>query len=396
MNYYRHIDRNKIQFDFICDADSTNIPKDEIESLGGKVIICPPYQKVFKYIKFLEKLFKENKYKIVHSNINSLSVFPLYAAKRAKVPIRIAHSHSTANKKELKKTLIKNMLRPFSRMYANVYFACSELAGRWLFGNRTFDKGKVTIINNAIDVGKFIYNEEVRKKVRNKLNIELQNNIKQSIICDKNVENDVTNKDYDTNKDNLKIEKSTNENNKKVEINDSTLIVGNVGRFVKQKNHTFLIDIFNEIHKRNSNSILILAGQGPLMEEVKAKVNELGLKNYVMFLGQRNDANELYQAMDVFLLPSLYEGLPLVGVEAQAAGLLCELSSSMTKETKILSTTNFIDIEMPAKKWAEKVLLDYKNFTRKNSSKEFENNGFEIKREAKKLEEKYLVLLKSF
>ena len=319
-------------------------------------------------------------------------MFPLYAAKRAKVPIRIAHSHSTANKKELKKTLIKNMLRPFSRMYANVYFACSELAGRWLFGNRAFNKGKVTIINNAIDVEKFIYNEEVRKKKRAELNIELQNNIKQSTICDKNVEN----KDYNASKNNVKIKESINGNAKNIEINDTTLVVGNIGRFVKQKNHTFLIDIFNEIHKRNSNSILILAGQGPLMEETKAKVKELGLKNYVMFLGQRNDANELYQAMDVFLLPSLYEGLPLVGVEAQAAGLLCELSSSMTKETKILSTTNFIDIEIPTEKWAEKVLSDYKNFTRKNSSKEFENNGFEIKREAKKLEEKYLVLLKSF
>ncbi len=355
MNYYRNIDRNKIQFDFICDADSTNIPKDEIESLGGKVIICPPYQKVFKYIKFLEKLFKENKYKIVHSNINSLSVFPLYAAKRAGVPIRIAHSHSTANKKELKKTLIKNMLRPFSKKYANVYFACSELAGRWLFGNKTFDEGKVTIINNAIDVEKFVYNEDIRKKVRNELKEK----------C-------------------------------KSEINDDTLVVGHIGRFVKQKNHEFLIDIFNEIHKRKENSVLMLVGQGPLQKEIEEKVNKLGLQDCVLFLGQRNDANELYQAMDVFVLPSLYEGLGMVLIEAQYAGLNCYCSEAVPKEAYISGLLKKLLLSDSPSLWAETILQNYNNFTRKNSSKEFENNGFEIKREAKKLEEKYLVLLKSF
>ena len=341
-----------MKFDFICDEDSTNIPYEEIEKLGGRVIICPPYQKVFKYQKFLINLFKQNKYTIVHSNINALSVFPLRAAKKAGVPIRIAHSHSTANKKEWKKTLLKNMLRPFSKKYANVYFACSELAGRWLFGNKTFDKGKVTIINNAIDVEKFIYNEDIRKKVRNELKEK----------C-------------------------------KSEINDDTLVVGHIGRFVKQKNHEFLIDIFNEVHKRKENSLLILAGQGPLQKEIEEKVNNFGLQDCVLFLGQRSDANELYQAMDVFVLPSLYEGLPVVGVEAQASGLLCELSNAMTKETKILSTTNFIDLNLPAEKWADKIIEDYEKFERKDVSKEFENNGFDIKKEAKKLEEKYFELL---
>ena len=354
MNYYRNMDRTKIHCDFICDEDSTNIPYEEIEELGGKVIICPPYQKVFTYQKFLIKLFKEKKYDIVHSNINALSVFPLRAAKKAGVPIRIAHSHSTSNPKEWKKTLIKNMLRPFSKKYANVYFACSELAGRWLFGNKTFDEGKVTIINNAIDVEKFVYNEDIRKKVRNELKEK----------C-------------------------------KSEINDDTLIVGHIGRFVKQKNHEFLIDIFNEIHKRKGNSALVLVGQGPLQEKNKEKVKKLGLQDCVLFLGQRNDANELYQAMDVLVLPSLYEGLPVVGVEAQASGLLCELSNAMTKETKILSTTNFIDLNLTAEKWADKIIEDYEKFERKDVSKEFENNGFDIKKEAGKLEKNYFELIKS-
>lgn len=164
MNYYRHIDRAKVQFDFLCDEDSTDIPYEEIEKLGGRVILIPPYQKVFKYQKKLVKIFKENNYKIVHSNLNALSFFPLRAAKKAGVSIRIAHSHSTGNKIEWKKNIIKNILRPFSKVYANYYFACTEHAGRWLFGNREYDKGNVYLLNNAIDLYKFKYNKIIRKR----------------------------------------------------------------------------------------------------------------------------------------------------------------------------------------------------------------------------------------
>lgn len=352
MNYYRNMDRTKIQCDFICDEDSTNIPYEEIEELGGKVIICPPYQKVFAYQKFLIKLFKEKKYDIVHSNINALSVFPLRAAKKAGVPIRIAHSHSTSNPKEWKKTLIKNMLRPFSKKYANVYFACSELAGRWLFGNKTFDEGKVTIINNAIDVEKFVYNEDIRKKVRNELKEK----------C-------------------------------KSEINDDTLIVGHIGRFVKQKNHEFLIDIFNEIHKRKENSVLMLVGQGPLQKEIEEKVNNLGLQDCVLFLGQRNDANELYQAMDVLVLPSLYEGLGMVLIEAQYAGLNCYCSETVPKEAYISNLLTKITLSESSSKWAEKIIDGQNKFTRKDMTEELKDSGYDIKEEAKKLEDKYFELL---
>ena len=162
MNYYRNIDKSMIQFDFICDNDSTNIPYEEIESLGGKVILVPPYQKVFEYQKVLQKILKENNYKIIHSHINTLSVFPLYAAKKVGVPVRIAHSHSTTNKKEWKKNLLKQVLRPFSKVFATDYMCCSELAGRWLFGNKEYDKGNVYLLNNAIDLDKFKYNKRIR------------------------------------------------------------------------------------------------------------------------------------------------------------------------------------------------------------------------------------------
>ena len=345
MNYYRNIDRSKVQFDFICDSDSTDIPYDEINKLGGRVILVPPYQKIFAYIGTLKKIFKENKYKIVHSNINVLSVFPLYAAKKSKIPIRIAHSHSTSNNKEWKKHIVKNILKPFSKIYATNYFACSEYAGRWLFGNTTFNKGKVTIVNNAIDLEKFRYNKEIREQKR-----------------------------------------------KELRINDKTLVIGHIGRFVAQKNHSFIIDIFNEIHKKNKDSILLLAGQGPLMEEMKEKVSNYGLDDSVEFLGQRKDINELYQAFDLFLLPSLYEGLPVVGVEAQASGNLCYLSNDMTNETKVLDSTKFMSLDNTAEEWASAILEDIKTYKKHDTKEEVSKYGFNIEKEAKKLEKKYVRL----
>lgn len=345
INYYRNIDKNKVQLDFICDEDSTNIPYEEIERMGGKVIIIPSYSKPFKYHKALKRVLKEGNYKIIHSNINTLSVFSLFAAKCAGVPVRIAHSHSTTNKKEKKKNLMKQVLRPFSKVFATDYMCCSELAGRWLFGNKEYDKGNVYLLNNAIDLDKFKYNESLRKKKRKELGIK-----------------------------------------------DDTLVIGHIGRFVAQKNHDFLIDIFNEIHKKNNNSILLLAGQGPLMEDIKNKVKELNLEDSVKFLGQRNDANELYQAFDVFLLPSLYEGLPVVGVEAQAAGLLCYLSDDMTKETKVLDITKFMSLNNTPEEWAGNILDDVKKYKRIDTSKEMTAKNFNIKEEAKKLEEYYLNL----
>ena len=320
MNYYRHLDHDKIQFDFICDDDSTNIPYDEIEKLGGKVILIPPYQKVFKYQKELRRVLRDGKYKIVHSHINTLSVFPLYAAKKVGVPVRIAHSHSTTNKKEWKKNLLKQVLRPFSKKYATNYMCCSELAGRWLFGDKTYDEGKVYLLNNAIDLDKFKYDKKIRDKKRKELGIK-----------------------------------------------EDTIVIGHIGRFVAQKNHTFLIDIFNQFHKKEKNSILLLAGQGPLQEEIKNKVRELGLDDSVRFLGQRNDANELYQAFDVFLLPSLYEGLPVVGVEAQASGLLCFFSDDMTKETKVLDSTVFMSLSNTAEEWTGEIFTNLQDYKRINT-----------------------------
>ena len=262
MNYYKNIDRNRIQFHFLCDEDSTDIPYEEIEKLGGKVIVIPPYQKLFKYQKELYRIFKENNYKIIHSHINALSVFPLRIAKKAGVPIRIAHSHSTSNKKEWKKNILKMILRPFSKLYANNYFACTEYAGKWLFGKKVVERKELNVINNAIDLKKFEFNENTREDLRKELGIK-----------------------------------------------EDTIVIGHIGRFMKQKNHEFLIDVFEKAIKQDDNIYLILVGQGPLEDKIKEMAKEKGIEYKILFLGQRNDVNKLYQAMDIFVLPSLYEGL---------------------------------------------------------------------------------------
>lgn len=343
MNYYRNIDHNKIQFDFICDSDSTNIPYEEIEKLGGRVILCSPYQKVFKYQKELRTILRKGNYKIVHSHINTLSVFPLYAAKRVGIPVRIAHSHSTTNKKEWKKNLMKQILRPFSKLFATDYFACTEHAGRWMFGNKAFDKGNVYVLNNAIDIDKFSYNEIIRKNKRKELN-----------------------------------------------ISDDTFVIGHIGRFVEQKNHRLLIDIFYEVQKERENSLLLLVGQGPLISEMKDKVKSLHIDSKVIFLGQVENANEYYNVMDTFVFPSLYEGLGMVAIEAQVNGLSCVVSTEIPKIAKISDNIVFLNLNDQINKWKECILSTCNK--KRDNQLIFEDKDFRynIKIEAEKLEKYYL------
>lgn len=347
MNYYRAMNRGKIQFDFICDEDSTNIPYEEIKSLGGKVILIPPYQKLFKYQRVLKEILREGNYKIVHSHINALSVFPLRIAKKVGVPIRIAHSHSTTNKKEWKKNFFKSILKPFSKVYATNYFCCTEHAGRWLFGNKKFENGEIYILNNAINLEKFIYNEKIRENKRTELKID-----------------------------------------------KDTIVFGHIGRFVEQKNHKFLINIFNEVHKKNINTKLILVGQGPLKKEIEQQIKQLNIEDYVLMLGQRADVNEIYQAFDIFLFPSLYEGLGMVAIEAQAAGNLCIVSTEIPKVAKVTKKMEFLDLSAPNQRWVDCILSAIENIGEKSdvSIDEFVNAGYDIKQESIKLEKQYLKL----
>ncbi len=298
MNYYSNIDRDKIQFDFIFDSDSKDVPEQEIKKMGGKIIYIPPYQKIFKYQKELIKTLKEGNYKIVHSHINVLSVFSLRAAKKAGVPIRIAHSHSTTNRVEFKKNVVKCMLRPFVKLYATHYFACTEHAGKWMFGERALSDKKIFIMNNAISIDDFKFDDNYRKNMRRELGID---------------------------------------NNRKV--------IGHVGRFVEQKNHEYVIDIFNNVKKQDEDAILLLIGQGPLQSSIKKQVESYGLNDSVFFLGQRSDVNKLYSVMDIFIFPSIYEGLGMAVIEAQTAGCKCVVSNNVPREVKLTELVKFVDLK---------------------------------------------------
>ena len=281
MNYCRHIDRERVQFDFLVDADSALVPRDEIESLGGRVIVIPPYQHPIAYQRELVHLFQQERWQIVHSHINALSVFPLRAAKRAGVPVRIAHSHSTSGKGEYAKNAMKAVLKRFSKTYPTHRMACSRYAGEWLFGKGT----DFEILYNAIDLSRFFFDLDVRARARTDLGIA-----------------------------------------------EDQFVIGHVGRFMPQKNHKFLIDVFAQIARQRDEAVLLLVGSGEDKALVETWVAERGVSDRVMFLGQRSDVEKLYQAFDAFVLPSLYEGLCLVGVEAQAAGLPCFLSMGIARE----------------------------------------------------------------
>lgn len=338
MNYYRHIDRTRIQFDFFALEGSSIPQKEEIETLGGRIYIVPKYTHILQYEKAIQKIFKENNYKIVHSHMNTLGVFSLYGAKKAGIPIRILTNHSTSGKGETKKNIMKYALKPFAKIFPTHICACSNYAGQWLYGKNADFK----VINNAIDLNKYKFNSEVRNNLRNELNLQKK------------------------------------------------FVIGHIGRFCYQKNHELLIDIFYNVLKKNNNAVLLLIGEGELENSIKAKVKDMNIEDNVIFLGKRNDAYKYYQAMDVFLLPSRYEGLPVVGVEAQASGLPCVFSNNVTPEAKLLDTTVFVNGGI--EDYANEV-IKAQNYKRKDTSYEMRKVGFDIDKEAKKLSKFYEGLL---
>ena len=280
MNYYRHIDRDRVQFDFIVDSDSTYVPAEEIESLGGRIIEVSPYQKQPKNSLELERIFRQENWPIVHSHMNSLSVFPLRAAKHAGVSVRIAHSHSTWGKGELKRNILKAILRTQSNHYPTHRMACTRHAGEWLFGK----KARFKVLYNAIELEGFSFDEQARQRLRKELGIP-----------------------------------------------ESSFVVGCIGRLTSQKNQSFLIDDVSKM-RRNQESFLLIIGDGPDKDELKRHIGRIGIEDSVLMLGQRADVECLYSAMDAFCLPSTYEGLGIVAIEAQANGLPTLVSTNVPTE----------------------------------------------------------------
>lgn len=305
MNYYRNIDRTQIQFDFLTHRPYKSDYDDEILSLGGKVYYAPRLypQNYPTYFKWMANFFNEHpEYKIVHSHIDSMSYLPLLAAKKGCIPVRIAHSHNTAIDKDFK-YLLKQYFRLKINTVCNERLACGQEAGKFLFGNKEFK-----VIPNAIDAERFHFNKDIRQRKREELGL-------------------------------------TNE-----------FVVGHVGRISYQKNHKFLVEIFNELLKMEPNSILLLVGVGEKEEEVREQIQKLGINEKVRFLGNRSDVNELYQAMDVFVMPSFFEGIPVVGVEAQFADLPCVFSDKVPSEVMFNEKCEFVSLDKSAEEWAKSII----------------------------------------
>lgn len=316
MNYYRHVNREQIQFDFLTHRPYKSDYDDEIESLGGHVYYAPRLypQNLHKYYGWMHKFFSEHpEYNIVHSHIDSMSYLPLKAAKNANIPIRIAHSHNTSIDLDIKYPL-KQYYRLRLPGVATHYFSCGKEAGEFLFPNKD-----VIIIPNAIEPYSFLFNEKVRDNYRSLLNL------------------------------------------------NNNLIIGNVGRLSYQKNHKFLIEIFNEVLKVQKNSILLLIGVGEKEERIRNQVKKLGLENNVRFLGNRDDVSSIYQAIDVFVMPSFFEGVPVTGIEAQFSGLNCVFSNKVPKEVDFTGNCKFISLDESPIFWAREIL---------NSINEKRNLGF--------------------
>lgn len=343
MNYYRNIDRNQVQFDFVIDGYDKTYLDDEIKAMGGKVYHVEPYREnIFRYMVQIYKIVRNGHYDIVHSNMNTLSVFSLFPAWLAGAKQRILHNHSTAVKQEGKRSLMKHILRPIAPLFANRYAACSILAGDWMYGKEWMAKGEVKIIRNAINLKKYAFSQELRKRYRQEFG-----------------------------------------------FSDDDLVIGHVGRFMFQKNHRFLLQIFYEISKCKENAKLLLVGDGELRSEIEKKVYDMGIDKKVLFLGLREDVQAIYNAMDMFVLPSWYEGLPVVSVEAQANGLRCVFSTNVTSESKLTGSAEFMDLAAGVSNWAMHILQG-NNSRNSRAEKEMRLAGFDIKTQAQKLVNWYI------
>src|SRR5690625_893344 len=344
MNLYRKKNREKFKFYFL--TFKSGVFDSEITNMGGKVHRIPYITDVGHsgFIQELNYFFKENwNYKIIHSHMDKMSGFILKSAKKAKIPIRIAHSHNTASEGGVFANAYKWYAGNHILTSATHLYACSNKAATWLFGNRS---DQAHILKNGIEIEKFKFCRNVRDSIRNEL-----------------------------------------------QLGQDTFVVGHVGRFLPQKNHLFLIDLFSSINKQVSDSKLLLVGDGPLRNKVESRVNELNLKDKVKFLGVRENINQLLQVFDIFVMPSLHEGLPVTLIEAQGAGLPCFISNNITQEVDI---GNGLVQYLPLKNkesWISAIAnFKIENQSRENSLSALSEKGYDIKQTAKDTEQMYLML----
>ena len=345
MRYYSRIDKTKFQFDFLINKNKKGAYDEEIIKLGGKLYHTPGLNplKIIKYKKYIKKLIKDNPdIKILHAHNDAMEYPALLAAKEINFPVRISQSHNTSIDFDLKWP-IKTLYRKLIPSVANYYFGCGKDAVKYFFGDKTINNNNYTIIRNAIETQNFIYNEKTRNKIRKLLN-----------------------------------------------INENTFLIGHVGRFTNQKNHDFIIEtMFRFFIKEPFADVkVILIGDGELEGKIKNKIKKYNMEDKFIFTGNIPNTNEYYQAIDLFILPSKYEGLPLVGIEAQTACVPCIISNKVTDEIKITNLVEFLPLD--EKVWVDMIIekMNTKH-QRKDMTKQIKEKGYDIDTEVKRLESIY-------
>ncbi len=344
MNYYRHIDRNKVQFDFLLTEPKRCQFEDEILSLGGRVFRVPvlTMKNPFPYLTGVWRFYKSHsEYRIVHSHTSSKSFFPLLMAKFTGIPIRICHSHGSRSEASISGK-IRDILKPFLKTAATHFIACGHDAAVWLYGDHFLEKGSVVLFPNVIEACHFDYDEKVRESLRRSLGIK-----------------------------------------------DSTVVLGCTARFSAVKNHSFLLSLFKEFHSRVTDSVLLLVGDGELRDEILLLISSLGIKDSVIMLGVVSNVSDYEQAMDFFLLPSINEGIPLSLIEAQVSGLRCFVSEGVPRESDKTGLVSFLSLDEGPDYWAKQI-ADNIEYRRNSHLDDIIKAGYDAPTSAKKLEQFYL------
>jgi len=346
INVYKYIDKSKFDINLITKYNKREFFDDELEAYGGKRVPLLSNCKdrgLMKRIKLalnIPKVMKDG-YEIGYFNLNAPKdafKYPLLG-KVMGMKYIIIHSH---NSSEDKGSILNRLINKFGRLaidiIANKKLTCSEKAAVWMYSKKTIQSSDYIQINNGIDMGLFGYDKDVREKLRRQLGIQ------------------------------------------------DKFVVGHVGRFSPQKNHKFLVNIFGEIHKINPNSCLLLLGTGSMVEEIRIYVEQCGLSDSIKFMGAQSNVHEYMQAFDVFLLPSIYEGLPVVGIEAQSAGLRCFFSNRITESADITGNVNFLSLEEDAEIWAQKIVQECSEYLRKDVSDVIKRHHFDVESSVKAIE----------
>ncbi len=340
INLHKAIDRTRIQFDYICDKSDEMELRPIVESLGAKVYVLPAFNglNLMEVVKAWDDfLINHPEYRILHSHVRSYASLYIPIAKKHGLKT-IIHSHSTSNGTGFK-AFGKKVLQFPLRYQADYYFACSKEAGKWLFGNRIVNSSDFFIVPNAIDSEKFSYDYQTRLKIRKELHI------------------------------------------------DNNYVIGTVGRLTKSKNQSFLLDVFAAYKKKNTSSVLLFIGDGELRRQLMEKARRLNISDDVLFVGNKENVQDYYQAMDLFTFPSLWEGLGTVAVEAQCSGLRCVVSTGVPKSVDLgLGLLTFVNVGS-AEEWERS--LTNQAYSRESQRLAVINRGFDIKESAKKLEQFY-------